>query len=158
MLEPLRNPANWDNFRKVVVLVLIIWAAVSGCCRIIYFFILGGRSPAPANIFRALILACPVPAVRLTGSRGVKRRRRTVRMKGQQYVDNHAFKAKELVGDRGCRVGDFLYMAPIAVPSSLGNAIGIGATEESAKLDAETEAARTKAPLDQHQLFRVVSD
>ena len=54
-------------------------------------------------------------------------------------------KAKEWVGDRGCRVGDFLYMAPIAVPSSLGNAIGIGATEESAKLDAETEAARTKA-------------
>jgi hypothetical protein len=23
MLEPLRNPARWDNFRKVVVLVLI---------------------------------------------------------------------------------------------------------------------------------------
>jgi hypothetical protein len=35
-------------------------------------------------------------------------------------------------------------MNPIAVPSSLGNAIGIGATVESAKLDAETEAARTK--------------
>ena len=49
-------------------------------------------------------------------------------------------KAKDLVGDRGCRVGDFLYMAPIAVPSSLGNAIGIGATEESAKLDAETSS------------------
>jgi hypothetical protein len=67
-------------------------------------------------------------------------------------------KAKELVGDRGYRVGDFLYMAPIAVPSSLGHAIGIGATEESAKLDAETEAARTKTPLDQHELFCVVSD
>jgi hypothetical protein len=67
-------------------------------------------------------------------------------------------KAKDLVGDRGCRVGDFLYMPPIAVPSSLGNAIGIGATEESAKLDAETEAARTKTPLDQHELFCVVSD
>ena len=49
-------------------------------------------------------------------------------------------------------------MAPIAVPSSLGNAIRIGATEESAKLDAETEAARMKTPLDQHELFCVVSD
>jgi hypothetical protein len=67
-------------------------------------------------------------------------------------------KAKELVGDRGCRVGDFLYMAPIAVPSSLGSAIGIGATVESAKLDVEAEAARTKASLENHQLFRVVSD
>ena len=47
-------------------------------------------------------------------------------------------KAKELVGDRDCHIGDFLYMAPIAVPSSLGSAIGIGATVESAKLDAET--------------------
>ena len=54
-------------------------------------------------------------------------------------------KAKELVGDRDCHIGDFLYMAPIAVPSSLGSAIGIGATVESAKLDAETEADRTKA-------------
>ena len=59
MLEPLRNPASWDNFRKVVVLVLILWAAVSAVLCIIYFFILGGRSPAPANIFRALILAVP---------------------------------------------------------------------------------------------------
>ena len=66
-------------------------------------------------------------------------------------------KAKELVGDRSCQIGDFLYMNPVAVPSSLGNAIGIGATVESAKLDAETEAARTKVPLDHHQLFRVVS-
>jgi hypothetical protein len=38
-------------------------------------------------------------------------------------------------------------MAPIAVPSSLGDAIGIGATVESTKLNAETEAAR-RAPLD----------
>ena len=59
MLEPLRNPASWDNFRKVVVLVLILWAAVSAALCIIYFFILGGRSPAPANIFRALILLVP---------------------------------------------------------------------------------------------------
>jgi hypothetical protein len=66
-------------------------------------------------------------------------------------------KAKKLVGDRDCHIGDFLYMAPIAVPSSLGSAIGIGATVESAKLDAETEAARTKASLENHQLFRVVS-
>jgi hypothetical protein len=50
---------NWDNFRKVVMLVLILWAAVSAVLCIIYFFILGGRSPAPANIFRALILAAP---------------------------------------------------------------------------------------------------
>jgi hypothetical protein len=47
-------------------------------------------------------------------------------------------------------------MNPVAVPSSLGNAIGIGATVESAKLDAETEADRTKVPLDHHQLFRIV--
>ena len=60
MLEPLRNPASWDNFRKVVVLVLILWAAVSAVLCIIYFFILGGRSPAPANIFRALILLVPL--------------------------------------------------------------------------------------------------
>jgi hypothetical protein len=59
MLEPLRNFASWDNFRKVVVLVLILWAAVSAVLCIIYFFILGGRSPAPANIFRALNLAAP---------------------------------------------------------------------------------------------------
>ena len=67
-------------------------------------------------------------------------------------------RAKKLVGDRNCHIGDFLYMAPIAVPSSLGSAIGIGATVESAKLDVETEAARTKASLENHQLFRVVSD
>jgi hypothetical protein len=59
MLEPLRNPASWDNFRKVVVLVLILWAAVSAVLCILYFFVLGGRSPAPANIFRALILLVP---------------------------------------------------------------------------------------------------
>ena len=41
------------------MLVLIIWAAASVLFGIIYFFILGGRSPAPANIFRALILLVP---------------------------------------------------------------------------------------------------
>ena len=41
MLEPLRNPASWDNFRKVVVLVLVLWAVVSAVLCIIYFFILG---------------------------------------------------------------------------------------------------------------------
>jgi hypothetical protein len=60
MLEPLRHPANWGNFRKAAVLVLIIWAAASAVLCIIYFFILGGRSPAPANIFRALILLVPL--------------------------------------------------------------------------------------------------
>jgi hypothetical protein len=59
MLRPLRNPASWDNFRKVVVLVLILWAAVSAVLCIIYFFILGGRTPAPVDIFRALILLVP---------------------------------------------------------------------------------------------------
>ena len=70
MLEPLRNPASWDNFRKVVELVLILWAAASAVLCIIYFFILGGRSPAPANIFRALILLVPfiAQADRRTGS------------------------------------------------------------------------------------------
>ena len=77
MLEPLRNPANWDNFRKVVVLVLILWAAVSAVLCIIYFFILGGRSPAPADIFRALILLVPfiAQADRRTGSSSRTRRR-----------------------------------------------------------------------------------
>jgi hypothetical protein len=59
MLEPPKNPTNWDNFRKGAVLVLILWAAASAVLCIIYFFILGGRSPAPANIFRALILLVP---------------------------------------------------------------------------------------------------
>ena len=70
MLEPLRNPANWDNFRKAAVLVLIIWAAASVLFGIIYFFILGGRSPAPVNIFRALILLVPFtdPVAAATGS------------------------------------------------------------------------------------------
>ena len=78
MLEPLRNPASWDNFRKVVVLVLILWAAASAVLCIIYFFILGGRSPAPANIFRALILLVPfiAQADHRTGSSLKTRRRR----------------------------------------------------------------------------------
>ena len=59
MLEPLRNPPNWDNFRRAAVLILILSAAASAVLCVIYFFILGGRSPAPANIFRALILAAP---------------------------------------------------------------------------------------------------
>ena len=77
MLEPLRNPANWDNFRKAAVLVLIIWAAASAVLCIIYFFILGGRSPAPADIFRALIFLVPfiAQADRRTGSSSRTRRR-----------------------------------------------------------------------------------
>jgi hypothetical protein len=43
-------------------------------------------------------------------------------------------RAKKLVGDRNCHIGDFLYMAPIAVPSSLGSAIGIGATVKTQNL------------------------
>ena len=78
MLEPRRNPANWDNFRKAAVLVLIIWAAASVLFGIIYFFILGGRSPAPANIFRALILLVPfiAPVAAATGSSSRTRRHR----------------------------------------------------------------------------------
>ena len=37
MLEPLRNPVNWDNFRKGAVLVLILSAAASVLFGIIYF-------------------------------------------------------------------------------------------------------------------------
>ena len=59
MLEPLRNPANWDNFRKAAVLVLIIWAAASAVLCIIYLWGGEGRSSAPVNMFRALILAVP---------------------------------------------------------------------------------------------------
>jgi O-antigen/teichoic acid export membrane protein len=77
MLEPLRNPTSWDNFRKVVVLVLILWAVSALLC-IIYFFILEGRSPAPANIFRALILLVPfiAQADRRTGSSSRTQKRR----------------------------------------------------------------------------------
>jgi hypothetical protein len=41
-LEPLRNPVNWDNFRKGAVLVLILSAAASVVLFGIYFFVLGG--------------------------------------------------------------------------------------------------------------------
>ena len=57
MLELLRNPANWDNFRKAAVLVLIIWAAASVLFGIIYFFIFGGpqscagRKVHPGRLF-----------------------------------------------------------------------------------------------------------
>jgi hypothetical protein len=44
MLEPLRNPVNWDNFRKVAVLVLILWAAASVLFGIIYFFVSWGAA------------------------------------------------------------------------------------------------------------------
>ena len=43
MLEPLRNPVNWDNFRKGAVLVLILSAAASVVLfGILYFSVLGG--------------------------------------------------------------------------------------------------------------------
>ena len=60
------------------VLVLILWAAASAVLCIIYFFILGGRSPAPANIFRALILLVPfiAQADHPTGSNLRTRKRR----------------------------------------------------------------------------------
>ena len=48
MLEPLKNPVNWDNFRKGVVLVLILSAAASLVLfGILYFFVLGGDRPGP---------------------------------------------------------------------------------------------------------------
>ena len=77
MLEPLKNPANWDNFREAAVLVLIIWATATAVLCIIYFFVWGGRSPAPADIFRALILLVPfiAQADRRTGSSSRTRRR-----------------------------------------------------------------------------------
>ena len=56
MLEPLRNPANWDNVRKAAVLILILWAAASVVLCIIYSMVGEGRSPAPADIFRGTIL------------------------------------------------------------------------------------------------------
>jgi hypothetical protein len=66
--------------------------------------------------------------------------------------------AKTLVGDRDCHIGDFLYMDPdVALPTSLGNVIGIGSKVESAKRDAETQAATTNVALDHYQLFRIVS-
>src|SRR4051812_40722953 len=44
MLEPRRNPASWDNFRKAAVLVLIILAAALVLFGVIYFFILGAAA------------------------------------------------------------------------------------------------------------------
>jgi bifunctional non-homologous end joining protein LigD len=63
---------------------------------------------------------------------------------GSRYVSGRT-NDEELVADRDCHIGDFLYTAPVAVPSSLGNAIGIGATVESAKLDAETKQLEQKS-------------
>ena len=80
MLEPLRNPVNWDNFRKGAVLVLILSAAASVLFGIIYFFVLGGegRSPAPADIFRGTILLVLfiAPVAPVTGSSSTTRLRR----------------------------------------------------------------------------------
>jgi hypothetical protein len=59
MLEPLRNPASWDNFRKVVVLVLILWTAVSGVLCIIYFFIFGGPQPCAGGHIQGAYFGCP---------------------------------------------------------------------------------------------------
>ena len=42
MLEPPKNPTNWDIFRKGAVLVLILSAAASVVLFGIYFFVLGG--------------------------------------------------------------------------------------------------------------------
>ena len=57
MLEPLRNPANWERVRKAVVLVLILSAAASVLFGIIYLWGGEGRTPAPADIFRGTVLA-----------------------------------------------------------------------------------------------------
>jgi hypothetical protein len=57
MLEPLRTPVNWDNFRKGAVLVLILCAAALVLFGIMYLWGGEGRSPAPADIFRGTILA-----------------------------------------------------------------------------------------------------
>ena len=62
MYEPSRNPANWDNFRKAV-LVLIIWAAASVLFGIIYFFIWGAAVLRRRTI-QGADFGCPVPAVR----------------------------------------------------------------------------------------------
>jgi hypothetical protein len=64
MLGRSGNPVNWDNFRKVVVLVLILWAAVSAVLCIIYFFILGGPQPCAGGYIQGAYFGCPVPAVR----------------------------------------------------------------------------------------------
>ena len=59
VLEPLRNPANWDNFRKAAVLVLILWAAVSAGLCIIYFFNLGGPQSCAGEHIQGAYFACP---------------------------------------------------------------------------------------------------
>ena len=55
MLEPLRNPANWDNFRKAAVLVLIIWAAASVLFGIIYL-----PQPCAGEHIQGAYFACPL--------------------------------------------------------------------------------------------------
>ena len=64
MLEPLRNPASWDNFRKVVVLVLILWAAVSAVLVHHLLLHLGGPHPCTGEHIQGAYFGCPVPAVR----------------------------------------------------------------------------------------------
>jgi hypothetical protein len=65
--------------------------------------------------------------------------------------------AKTLVGDRDCHIGDFLYMdLDVALPTSLGNVIGIGSKVESAKRDAKNPSSYNKRRT-RYQLFRVVS-
>ena len=57
MLAPLRNPANWDNVRKAVVLALILLAAASVLFGIIYLWGGEDHTPAPADVFRGTVLA-----------------------------------------------------------------------------------------------------
>ena len=77
MLEPLRNPANWDNFRKAAVLVLILWAAASVLFGIIYFFILGAAL-LRRRTYSGRYFACPLyrSGRSPTGSSSRTRRRR----------------------------------------------------------------------------------
>jgi hypothetical protein len=60
MLEPLKNPANWDNFRKAAVLVLIIWATATAVLCIIYFFVWGGPQPCAGGHIQGAYFACPL--------------------------------------------------------------------------------------------------
>jgi hypothetical protein len=57
MLKLFRNSVNWENFRKGAVLVLVLLATATAVLfGILYFLGAGRRSPAPPNLFRAVVL------------------------------------------------------------------------------------------------------
>jgi hypothetical protein len=76
MLEPLKNPANWDNFRKAAVLVLIIWATATAVLCIIYFFVWGAAALRRRTYSGRLFCLSPLSLRPIAGLDQDKTRRR----------------------------------------------------------------------------------